>query len=195
MTARRTRPLAMLSALAAFVACGAILAPRPDLSRYFTLTPIGDAGSTSGKLAGRTLGIGPVTLPQYLDRPELVWRVGPNEIRQATFEFWAGSLAKQISTTLAENLRTLLGPSEIVSYPWYPGTRLDVAVEIDVVRFELAKDGAAHLDARWRVRKGANVARAEESTLDRPVTGDTGATVAALSELLGDLSRAIADAI
>jgi uncharacterized protein len=193
MTARRT--LAMLAALVAFGACGGILAPRPDLSRYFTLTPIEDAGSTSGKLAGRTLGIGPVTLPQYLDRPELVWRVGPTEIRQATFEFWAGSLAKQISTTLAENLRSLLGPSEIESYPWYPGTRIDVAVEIDVVRFELANDGAAHLDARWRLRKGMNVVSAENSNLARPVTGDTGATVAALSELLGDLSRAIADAM
>jgi uncharacterized lipoprotein YmbA len=185
----------MLSALVAFVACSPILAPRPDLSRYFTLTPIADAGSASAKLAGRTLGIGPVTLPQYLDRPELVWRVGPNEVRQAKSEFWAGSLAKQFSATLTENLRALLGPSEIVSYPWYPGTRLDVVVEVDVVRFELANDGAAHLVARWRLRKGTNVARAEESSFDRPVTGDTGATVAALSELLGDLSRAIADAV
>jgi uncharacterized protein len=195
MTPRRALTLAALCALSTIAACGPILAPRPDPSRFFTLTPIADAGSTPGKLAGRTLGIGPLTLPQYLDRPELVWRVGSNEIRQASFEYWAGSLQKQFTTTLAQNLQVLLEPSQIVLHPWYMGTPPDVAVEIDVVRFELASDGAAHLVARWRLRKGTIVTHAGESKLDRPVAGDTASTVAALSELVGDLSREIANAI
>ena len=195
MTTRRSLVLGWLCALAFGAACTSLLAPRPDPSRFYTLTPIAAPGSASGKLAGRTLGIGPVTLPQYLDRPELVWRVGSNEIRQSTFEYWAGSLEKQFTTVLTQNLQSLLAPSQIVQHPWYAGATPDVVVEVDVVRFELAEDRAAHLVARWRLRKGTTVARAEESKLDRAVAGETASTVDALSEVLGEFSRQIADAI
>ena len=179
--------------LVALAACS-VFTPRPDPSRFFTLTPIADPGNASAPLRNRVLGIGPITLPQYLDRPELVTRVGPNEVRQATFDFWAGSLQKQFSTTLAQNLQGLLSPSSIVPYPWYSGSPPDLAVEVDVLELERGTDGQAHLAARWRIRKGAAMVRAEESKLARPTAEDPTSTVAALSELLGQLSGEIAEA-
>ena len=181
-------------ALASLAAC-TIFAPRPDSSRFFTLTPIGGAESASGALRDRTLGIGPITLPNYLDRPELVTRVGPNEVRNATFDYWAGSLQKQFASTLAQNLQTLLGPSAIVTSPWYPGSPPDVSVEVDVVEFERGPDGEARLVARWRLSKAGKDAHAAEARLTRPTTEDPASTVAALSELLAQFSRDIAAAV
>jgi uncharacterized lipoprotein YmbA len=174
-----------------------ILSPRPDPSRFFTLTPLAEPGPNPGALAGHVLGIGPITLPQYLDRPELVTRVGPNEVRSAAFDYWAGSLAKQFETTLSHDLQALLGPSSVQTSPWYAGARPDLIVEVDVLQFERAVDGQAHLRARWRLRKGssAEVQRAGESNLAHPAAEDAGSTVAALSELLGQFSRELADAI
>jgi len=185
-----------LLGLGIFAACG-ILAPRPDTSRFFTLTPIAVGGDAfSAPLSGRVLGIGPITLPQYLDRPEIVARIGPNEVHQATSDYWAGSLEKQFVGTLSQNLQILLGPSSIVEHPWYAGNPPDVAVEVDVLELERnATDGQAHLVARWRIRKGTTLARGSESKLTRPTTEDAPSTAAALSDLVGQFSRELADAL
>ena len=174
-----------------------VLAPRPDPSRFFTLTPLGEPGPNPGALAGHVLGIGPITFPPYLDRPELVTRVGPNEVRSAAFDYWAGSLTKQFEATLSHDLQALLGPSSVQTYPWYAGGQPDLVVEVDVVQFERAIDGQAHLQARWRLRNGKSgaVLRAGESNLAHQAAQDAGSTVAALSELLGQFSRELADAV
>ena len=173
-----------------------ILSPRPDPSRFFTLTPIAEPGPNPGALAGHVLGVGPITFPPYLDRPELVTRVGPNEVRSAASDYWAGSLAKQFETTLSHDLQALLGPSSVQSYPWYAGGQPDLVVEADVAQFERAIDGQAHLRALWRLRKASGeVLRAGESNLARSAAPDAGSTVATLSELLGQFSRELTDAI
>jgi uncharacterized protein len=194
MNVRVVSPGVFVAAL--FTACS-VLEPRPDPSRFFTLTPIADVPAVRPASPVRTLGIGPITFPRYLDRPEIVTRVGPNEVRNATSDYWAGSLAKQFETTLAQNLQNLVAPSSMVTYPWYAATAPDVIVEIDVVQFERAADGQAHLVARWRVKnsQAARIARGAESSLSRPAAGDPASAVAALSELLGELSRQIAAAI
>jgi len=185
--------VALIAALLAG-SCSAFT-PRPDPSRFFTLTPITDAAAARGALSGRILGIGPITFPRYLERPELVTRIGPNEVHNAAFDYWAGSLAKQFESTLAQNLQALLSPSSIVTFPWY--TEPDGIVEIDVRQLERGTDGQVHLVARWRVKKGrgSGVARAGESALSRPASDDPGSTVAALSELVGELSRELAEAV
>jgi uncharacterized protein len=196
MNGRRRRAAWFPLVLFLVVSCS-VLSPRPDPSRFFTLTPIGEPGANPGMLAGRVLGIGPVTFPPYLDRPELITRVGPNEVRSAAFDYWAGSLAKQFETTLSHDLQTQLGPSSVSTYPWYAGAQPDLVVEVDVLQFERAVDGQAHLQARWRLRKGKSgeVLRAGESNLAHPAAPDAGSTVAALSELLGKFSRELADAV
>ena len=195
----RNRPRALGLAclvLGALAACSTkLLEPRPDPSRFFTLTPIEDGGTGAEALKGKTLGIGPITLPHYLDRPEIVTRVAANEIRKAAIDYWAGSLQKQFGSTLAQNLQTLLAPSSIINFPWFPGNPPDFAVEVDVIQFERGPDTEAHLVARWRLRKGAQIVRSQGSKLARAATEDPASTVAALSELLAELSREIAAAV
>jgi uncharacterized lipoprotein YmbA len=84
----------------------------------------------------------------------------------------------------------------VQSYPWYAGALPDLVAEVDVLQFERAVDGQVYLRARWRLRKGksAEVLRGGESNLAHPAAADAGSTVAALSELLAQFSREVADA-
>lgn len=60
-------------------------------TRFYTLSPLAAAlGSTPPTLLPDvTVGVGPVTLPPYLDRPQLVTRAGGNRVVLAEFDSWA----------------------------------------------------------------------------------------------------------
>ena len=60
------------------------------------------------------VAVGPVAIPDYLDRPQILTRSGPSELQLAEFERWAGSLEKDVSRVLAENLSTLLEKDHVI---------------------------------------------------------------------------------
>ena len=64
------------------------LAPRPDHSRFFILTPDSTNTDAYSKPVATgastlTLGIGPIDFPGYLPRPELVTLASANEVEQS----------------------------------------------------------------------------------------------------------------
>lgn len=190
---RRRHSVWLVLATMGFAAC-TVFPSRPDPSRFFVLTPMA-ASSDAAAALDASVGVGPLTFPTYLDRPELVTRVSANEIRRATFEFWAGSLAEQFKTTLAQNLQTLVGGGPIRTFPWYAAAAPELAVEVDVRSFEPATDGQAHVAARWRIRKGADQKILAGADFDRAraLAGTAPEqAAAALSEILGELSSEVA---
>lgn len=185
-------------ALAAFLAGCTVFTPTPDRSRFFVLTPIAPAAETAKTPFRPTVGIGPFTFPPYLDRPEMITRVSANEVRRATFDYWAGSLAQQFQATLAQDLQADLGGAPIRTYSWYAANAPDLAVEADVRSFEAGADGRARLAARWRIRKGPDARIAGGGDFDRTRALRGGApeqAAAALSDLLGELAGEIATAL
>jgi uncharacterized lipoprotein YmbA len=191
-------PAAGALLVAATIASCSVITPRADPSRFFVLAPLPDAASPAIGNHVSSLGVGPILLPRYLDRPEIVTRVGPNEVKPAVFDYWAGSLLHQFQTVLTQNLQTLVHADRVQTYPWYAGAAPELVVEVDVQRFEPSSDGRAELAARWRVRKGSALGtlRAGESSLTRPLNGrEPEAAAVALSGLLDDFSRELAEAI
>jgi uncharacterized lipoprotein YmbA len=167
------------------------LGPRKDLSRYFVLSPQPADSSAPG---GPVVAVGPVTLPDYLDRNVLVTRVGPNEVHPAASDWWAEPLAIQVPATLARNLAGRLGASRAVTYPWPGDLQPDVTVRVAFAHFEADGSGTAHLDAEWWVDV-AGTERSGATAISEPAPAATAdAEVAALSRLLGRLSDEIAAA-
>jgi hypothetical protein len=177
-------------------ASGCSLLASPDPSRFYVLDPLPLASTTTPpRLA---LGVGPVAFPRYLERPEVVTRVSPTEIRAAVFDLWAASLRSQFEQVLQENLIRLGAAERVMRFPWYPGPVPDVAVEVDVLRFEGDAEQTATLDARWRIRdvRAGRVVREGTSNLSEPANGHgTASGVDALSRALGTMSREIAAAL
>lgn len=187
---------ALAPVLAAAVAlAGCSLGPQPDRSRLYTLTPLADVADGSAALTDLELGLGPIALPEYLERAALVTRVAATEIQLSSHARWAEPLDEAIERTLRQNLAALLAPRRIASHPWPPSQRPELAVAVDVTRFELDARGDALLGARWTVRdaRTGTVLDARDTSLVEPAGGrGTEAGVEALSRALAGLSREIA---
>src|SRR5262245_24922482 len=89
-------------------------------TQFYVLPPL-TGGDTAAPTAGQrapTLGVGPVTVPPYLDRPQIVTRASRVKLALADFEQWAGPLPDTIARVLAENLALLIPTDRVVLFPW-----------------------------------------------------------------------------
>jgi len=69
-------------------------------SRFYTLSPLSGSEAKAGAEKedhDLTIGVGPITLPDHLDRPQIVTRESSNVIELAEFDRWAGSLKENYS--------------------------------------------------------------------------------------------------
>jgi uncharacterized protein len=181
--------------------CGTF-SPRPDPSRFFTLSSLPQVEQGSLKNSTRPekmfLGIGPIKFPSYLDRQEIVVRSAQNRFDVSENDRWAEPLQENFARVLSENLALLLNTDLIIVYPWSPANRPRYTVEIDVLRLEANSERNGQLFARWSVVDGAakKVAVVKESRIIRNAKErSTDGSVAALSEAVGDLSREIAETV
>ncbi len=118
---------------------------------YYRLSADGPPPPTG---AGFALGVGPVSLPDYIDRAELVFQ-STDERFEVPFERrWAGSLRDTTTRAIATNLARHLGTGNIHVYPWPPGTPLDYQVRVNVRQFHGRSGGDAILEATWTVEDG-----------------------------------------
>jgi uncharacterized lipoprotein YmbA len=195
----RLRP-AGLALLALLLGACSLLAPRPDVSRYFVLgggAPLAE-GPAAPAAAGFTVGLGPVRLAEYLRRPELLTRTSETEIRPSRRDRWAEPLDAALPRVLAEELARGLDTPRVALHPWFRRHRPDFQIVVDVLQFERDAAGAAVLAARWEVRELADGGRRvdRESRFARePGAPDTPALVAALHATLVDLAGEIAAAV
>jgi len=105
----------------------------------------------SASTQGIAIGVGPITLPKYLDRPQMVTGVSGNQLTQANFDQWGGELNDNMTRVLASNLANLLGTDRVSLYPWKDQAPVDYQVTMDVTEFEQDADGATVLSAFWSI--------------------------------------------
>ena len=182
-------------ALVAAVAAGCATSP---VTRLYVLAPLadtrGDAASPSG---GLVIGVRSVTLPEELDRPEIVTRTGPNTVRLAEFDQWSASLRDSVTRVIAQDLAILLPGDRVAVYPWPPGTSVDRQLVVEVTRLDGELGGRCVLDVQWQLlsRSGARPVMSGRSTSNEACGPNYAAFAAAHSRLLGTLSEEIAAAI
>ena len=154
---------------------------------------------------GPAIGVGPITLPKYLDRPQIVTRVAANSLDQANLDQWGGDLNDNITRVVATNLSNLLATDRVSLYPWKDGAPVDFQVTMDISRFEQDKDGNAVLNVFWSiVGKDSTVLLMRRSSYTQPAGEPASqsdnprpfdAQAAAMSRDLALLSHDIATAI
>ena len=139
-----------------FTLAGCVGSPtRP--AEFYLLTP--DPGQPVAARATATaplsVGLGPVSLPEIYDRPQIVTRTSTNQINLAEFDRWAGDLNKELSRTLAQNLMTRLNTDSIALYPWAGRYKPDFQVSIRFFRLDGELDKAVSLEGVWRLLDGS----------------------------------------
>ena len=146
--------LAAISLSTALIGCGT----TPN-SNYYLLN-----NSSSPLATGSTpsLGIGPIVIPEYLNRNSLVYKRDGNRLHISKFERWAEPLDYGIMRIIRMNLASLLDTQYVQSYPWSSSERPEYGVEITVLTLD-ASDTEARLVAEWHI----SMPRSNEAVIRR----------------------------
>jgi len=89
------------------------------------------------------IGVGPVMMPGYLDRSQIVIRTGADKVEISTFRRWAEPLEDGIARVLAEEIAT-----RVVARTF------QYQVAVAVLHFDGRPGSDVTLDARWRILAG-----------------------------------------
>ena len=190
----------LIAGIAVFIFCLGGCGSSPP-SRFYTLTSLTfpeEVEEVRKEHSSFAVRIGPVRIPDYLDRAQIVTRTPWNDLLLGEFDLWGGSLKADAERVLVENVSLLLRGEGIFVTGWK--NRVPGAMNIPVVlnRFDVVPGNTATLSAQWGIAgkegKGAEILR--ESKVVKPVMGrDYGSIVAAMSDTLGELSKEMAHTI
>jgi len=160
---------------------------------------VSTSGSTASTTAGVTVGVGPVIIPAYLDRTEIVTRTAADRVEISMFHRWAEPLADSIARTLAEEIAAGVPTERILAFPWrgVVGRTIQYQVVVAVVRFDGRLGGDVTLDTRWRILdRDGNELTFKRSTMIEATTGPGyEPMVAAMNRALLSLGRKISSEI
>ena len=166
-------------------------------TQFYLLPPLTGPNPAPSEAAGQrdlTLGVGPVTVPPYLDRPQIVTRASHAKLVLADFDQWAGPLGDTIARVLAENLSLLIPTDRVVLHPWSRTIDPDYQVTVEVLQFDRGPGRQVVLVARWSLLDHDGQERVlRTARLSQPAGGaDYEATVTAMGQTLDVLAQDIA---
>ncbi|MDY7575314.1 PqiC family protein [Actimicrobium sp. CCI2.3] len=185
MTSRLPRTLAALLAASLLLAACA----STPATQFYTLEALSASGTSTSTSAVR---IGHVTVPELVDRPQMVLRSGSNQVNLLEQRRWAESLRSAIARVVAANLAVPGSTATATTTT----TTATTTVDIDVDRFDSQLGVAVDLSATWHIRPAAGSVRSGSMRWHEPVSGNDYADLAAAhSRALAELSRQIAAAV
>ena len=164
-------------------------------SRFYTLSPT--AAQTAPSPSGYTVSVGPVSVPDVVNRLPIVLRTGPNQVFISEFDRWASPLKDDIARVVAGNLVSMLGTPQVTIFPQSSPADTSYRVVINILRFDSELGKAATLDAIWTVNsvKKGKSHQGRMMLTETTQGGDYSDLVAAHSRALGQLSAEIAGMI
>jgi hypothetical protein len=187
------RPIGLLLAL--FVAgC----AGSPPINLYTLSAAPAPTADTRSPQSPAVVALGPVTLPDYIDRPQIVTRKSAYQLELAAYDHWAAPLYDMLPRALAEDVALRLPSDRVVAFPQVGDASFDFRVAVDVSRFDVDATGAATLAARWQLyaQSAPRALLVADNTLQRQIEGrGYDAYAASLSAVLADLGDRIAEAV
>jgi len=183
-------------ALLALAACLSACAGKSGSSQFYVLSSLPQPSLSAAE--GAVIGVFPVSMPDYLDRPQIVTRVSENEIKLDEFSRWAEPLKDSFTRALVQNLSTLLNTAKVIKTTQSTGSLMSLQVAVEVVQFDGTLGGDVVLLAKWGLFEadGKKLLLGKGSSFKEPTGAATyEALVAAESKAVAALSREIAEAI
>ena len=144
-------PLALL-ALAGMVALGGCSLGRSPRPQFYMLTSPAESTLLPGqeRLTGPRVAIGPVSIPGYLDRPQLFLRTGNDvQVELAEFNQWSEPVAEGVTRVLCDAVSASLAPRKGMAFPMRSPQPVQARIAVDIARFDGAPNGTVMLDAGW----------------------------------------------
>ncbi len=182
--------------LLALVICLSACAGKSASSKFYVLSSLPQSSLSGAE--GTTIGVFPVGMPDYLDRPQIVTRASENEIRVDEFSRWAEPLKESFTRALVQNLSTLLNNAKVIRTTEGASIPMALQVVVEVLQFDGALGDDVVLIVKWGLFEAQEkkLLLAKRSSFKEPTGAATyEALVAAESRAVAALSREIAEGI
>jgi hypothetical protein len=138
--------LLLLTALVTIAACSSL----PPI-RYYTLSaesaPSGAAAITRPARAPYTIDA--VSIPDFLDRPQIVLRTSTKSVEMLEYDRWAAPLPDQIERVMAADLSARLGPGAVIDPGLPTNSQAKRRITVSILGFDPSKSGESSLEASW----------------------------------------------
>jgi uncharacterized protein len=166
-------------------------------ARFYHLAPVESAciACDAKSYTPATISIGPVSIPDRIDRSQIVTLAENSEINIAQFDRWAGSINDEIVRTMTKNISNLIPIMNVVPYDMEKWVSPDYQIRIDILQLDITPGKSVLLFANYSITdKGRKTLLLKSAN----ITESTGSTypemVQSQSRAFGTLSSQIAQA-
>lgn len=173
-----------------FVVCWLGGCQQSPQKHYYVLSPIASTPTDTDQPISSLVGIGPIEVADYLQRPNMVRMRNNNTLNLTTNDYWAEPLDKGIARILALNL-THYKPSRMVQeFPWRSDSIPPYSLRVHIHEL-LLTDHSATLNASWELINVSQKVSLNRQHFVRSVNTGTRASemAKAYSQLLAQLAE------
>lgn len=173
-----------VSRLAGVACVATLMAACAGPSTTETFYALSDGGVVVSSLPAPAAGaaeppgivVSAVSVPELIDRPQIVTRDNANRVVVAEQHLWAESVRAGVARTLAVRLSRALNeagrPARVAAYPQTSIQKPTIRVTVDVIQFDAVPNGQAIVDALWSVRRvGDQTVRTGRTVAASPIGG------------------------
>ncbi len=194
--------------IVAFIAAAATLAGcvpghKGKAQSFYLLTARAQTANTTTTTTttNTSIGVGPVRVAPFLQRPQIVTHGGSGDLNVAETQRWSEPLEPGVQRVLLQNLTALTG-ADTRNFPWRQATIPHYALRVDVIDLDRA-DSNALLEVNWILEDITHnkmlVSRRERLTVaiatSADATDSTAALTNAYSELFAQLAQHVAQTL
>lgn len=193
-------PLSFCGVCLVFVLSGCISVPNSPTPRFYVLEAIYE-NQVSKKINiafDVFIGVGPVKIPEYQDRPQIVTRGREKMLNFAQFDRWGEPLDLGVARLIRENLMVMLPGAKISLYPWNPSVAVKYQVAVEIIQLDSELDKDLFLVSQWLVidAQNAKTIIIKRSEFRQPIIPQNySGLVKTLSTACASLSSEIAEAL
>jgi uncharacterized lipoprotein YmbA len=155
---------------------------------YFLLDSPMMTASTSENIT-TLIGIGPITLAEYLHRLQVVYQAEDGQLIMADNDYWAEPLDKGIARAITLNLTQRDSSRSFIHFPWRADTRPAYSFRVHVHSLN-RQDNTAHINTTWELIDNSNKVALVRRHFIRstPTASGSGALIQAYSRLIAELA-------
>lgn len=112
------------------------LKPTDDPTRYYALSSLSNCQNSKPVENQKIIGLARIFIPEYLDRPKIIYETCPNEYKIAEYHRWTEPLESNISRVIVRNLSSQLPNFAIIQAPWKNLGKPDYELHIHILDFK-----------------------------------------------------------
>lgn len=166
-------------------------------SRYYALSE--PAVAAVPKTGDVVVMLGPITVPRYLQRPQIVVRDANHQLKLAEFDRWAETPQSAVVPWLAGEVDRQLPNAVVVAFPAVGHADAPVRVRGTIAEWDTDSGGTAVLVVQWECITANDTTlaplRTSRYTAQASTRGSYDDIVRALNQTLADFAKDVANTL